>query len=165
MSAFLSVSFFLPRSAVPSKFRFSSISSTQQPDRYPEQVIVRHSSVAPPQYSQTLPPPPDLRISPNPVITTRGHPKALDSIDIAKVRRAPTRLICRRRAKLEIIRGKFMHFFLARLAMKNRAHVPTAKLSAVHGNARYIAADRRRGDGSSAARIPRSTEHRRSGTA
>lgn len=77
--------FLLFWAAVPNKFRFSSISSTPQTERYPDPVVVRHSSIAPPQYTQTLPPPHDLRIAPNPVITTRGHPKPLDNIDIAKV--------------------------------------------------------------------------------
>lgn len=76
---------------VPNKFRFSSISSTQQPDRYSD-ALVRHPSVTPatPQtispISNTLPPPPELRVvQPNPVITSRGQPKPLDNIDIAKV--------------------------------------------------------------------------------
>lgn len=81
---------------VPSKFRFSSVSSTPQSERYPESIPIRHSSVAPitpqPQtlapISNTLPPPPEPfhGVQPNPVITSRGQPKPLDNIDIAKVR-------------------------------------------------------------------------------
>lgn len=79
---------------VPNKFRFSSVSSTPQTDRFPESIPIRHSSVAPgtpqPQtlapISNTLPPPPEFRgVQPNPVITSRGQPKPLDNIDIAKV--------------------------------------------------------------------------------
>lgn len=80
---------------VPTKFRFSSVSSTQQPDRYQETNPVRYSSsvaTVTPQtlssISNTLPPPPELRVvQPNPVITSRGQPKPLDNIDIAKVRK------------------------------------------------------------------------------
>lgn len=79
---------------VPNKFRFSSISSTPQTERFQETIPVRHSTLAPtsPTQSilavhQTLPPPPDLRIAPNPVITSRGQPKSFESIDIAKVLR------------------------------------------------------------------------------
>lgn len=71
--------------AVPSKFRFSSVSSTPQSERFQESHPVRHSSVSPTQFPQTLPPPPDLRLTPNPVITSRGQPKPFDNIDIAKV--------------------------------------------------------------------------------
>lgn len=76
---------------VPNKFRFSSISSTPQTERFPETIHIRHSTLAPtsPQsispVPQTLPPPPDLRIAPNPVITSRGQPKSFENIDIAKV--------------------------------------------------------------------------------
>lgn len=84
---------------VPSKFRFSSVSSTQQPDRYPETNPIRYSSVATvtPQslssISNTLPPPPELRVQPNPVITSRGQPKPLDNIDIAKVRKISLKIL------------------------------------------------------------------------
>ncbi|XP_031627349.1 uncharacterized protein LOC116343441 isoform X2 [Contarinia nasturtii] len=77
---------------VPNKFRFSSVSSTPQTERFPDSIPVRQSSVAPvtPQtyspISNTLPPPPELRVvQPNPVITSRGQPKPLDNIDIAKL--------------------------------------------------------------------------------
>lgn len=78
---------------VPSKFRFSSISSsTPQTERFPETHQLRHSTIASTSVQslspiqQTLPPPPELRIAPNPVITSRGQPKPFENIDIAKVR-------------------------------------------------------------------------------
>lgn len=76
---------------VPNKFRFSSISSTPQTERFSETIPVRYSTLSPSSsqsilpVQQTLPPPPDLRIAPNPVITSRGQPKPFESIDIAKV--------------------------------------------------------------------------------
>lgn len=79
---------------VPSKFRFSSISSTTaQAERYSEPIQVRAPVQAqssaqqqqPSQFQQTLPPPPELRIAPNPVITSRGQPKPFENVDIAKV--------------------------------------------------------------------------------
>ncbi|XP_055296768.1 mucin-5AC [Sitodiplosis mosellana] len=74
---------------VPNKFRFSSVSSTPQTDRYPDSIPVRHSSVSP-VTQQTLAPlsntlPPQPFVQPNPVITSRGQPKPLDNLDIAKL--------------------------------------------------------------------------------
>lgn len=69
---------------IPShKFRFSSLQN-------PITKQAQSSSVVPilsqfPQ--QTIPPPPELRVPPNPVITSRGHPQQQieQQIDIAKV--------------------------------------------------------------------------------
>lgn len=78
---------------VPRKFHFSSLSSTTpQTERFPVTIPVRHSTIASTsvqglsQFPQTLPPPPELRIAPNPVITSRGQPKPIDNLDIAKVK-------------------------------------------------------------------------------
>ena len=63
---------------VPShKFRFSSVQAG--PASGP-------SGPAIPAQVQALPPPPELRIAPNPVITSRGQPKFSEQEDIAKVR-------------------------------------------------------------------------------
>lgn len=35
--------------------------------------------------NQHIPPPPELKIAPNPVITSRGQPKPFQQVDIAKV--------------------------------------------------------------------------------
>lgn len=69
---------------VPNKFRFSSLQSTSPaPERSSELASVRHPVSL--QSQQTIPPPPELRIPPNPVITSRGQPKPLENLDIAKV--------------------------------------------------------------------------------
>lgn len=72
---------------VPTKFRFSSISSTTpQADRFSDSIQVRTpAQPQPSQIQQTLPPPPELRVAPNPVITSRGQPKPFENVDIAKV--------------------------------------------------------------------------------
>lgn len=68
----------------PHKFRFSSVQSSPKPSQ-------ASSSVSPilSQYTQqqSLPPPPELKVPPNPIITSRGQPlqHQLEQIDIAKV--------------------------------------------------------------------------------
>lgn len=70
---------------VPSKFRFSSLTSPR-PISHPTQTERIQESTVRIQTQQSFPPPPpELRVAPNPVITSRGQPKPFDSIDIAKV--------------------------------------------------------------------------------
>lgn len=66
---------------VANKFRFSSLPLQQTKSEQFNEAGVRHQS----QYQQTIPPPPELRIAPNPVITSRGQPKPFEPSDIAKV--------------------------------------------------------------------------------
>lgn len=65
---------------VANKFRFSSLPAQQTK---PEQLSERHQSQF--QAQHTIPPPPELRIAPNPVITSRGQPQPFEPNDIAKV--------------------------------------------------------------------------------
>lgn len=73
-----------PRVPVSSRIRFSSL---------PPEPLTAPSGPSGPsapahiQQIQTLPPPPDQqRISPNPVITSRGQPKSFSQDEILKVR-------------------------------------------------------------------------------
>lgn len=83
---------------VPSRVRFGSAFSSPQEVRTqsPQQIL---KPTVPPQYHrqppqvihaqvQTIPPPPELKVSPNPIITSRGQPKHLLDAqeEIAKVR-------------------------------------------------------------------------------
>lgn len=43
-------------------------------------------SLYPVPRGQTIPPPPELKVPPKPVITSRGQPKPFQHVDIAKVR-------------------------------------------------------------------------------
>lgn len=56
----------------PQKFRFSSISPSGSGQGIAARV-------------HAIPPPPELRVAPNPVITSRGQPKFEEEKDIAKV--------------------------------------------------------------------------------
>lgn len=74
-----------PRVPVSSRIRFSSL---------PPEPLTAPSGPSGPsapahiQQIQTLPPPPDQqRISPNPVITSRGQPKSFSQDEILKVRK------------------------------------------------------------------------------
>lgn len=82
---------------VPSRVRFgSAFTSPQEVRTQPPQQILKPT--VPPQYHrqppqviqaqvQTIPPPPELKVSPNPIITSRGQPKHLLEAqeEIAKV--------------------------------------------------------------------------------
>ncbi len=65
----------------PQKFRFSSPSGP--------------ASQGIPARVHAIPPPPELRVAPNPVITSRGQPKFEEEKDIAKVRITNGSLFCR----------------------------------------------------------------------
>lgn len=68
----------------PHKFRFSSLQagpSSQKPQSQAQHAIQAQI--------QSIPPPPELRIAPNPVITSRGQPKLIEQQNIAKVRENP----------------------------------------------------------------------------
>lgn len=58
-----------------------SIARNEQP--LSDQPVI---SLYPIPRGQTLPPPPELRISPKPVVTSRGQPKPFQTDDIAKVK-------------------------------------------------------------------------------
>lgn len=60
------------------KFRFSSVPSAAGPSSAP-------SGPAIPAQIQSIPPPPELKVAPNPVITSRGQPKLTEQEHIAKV--------------------------------------------------------------------------------
>lgn len=60
----------------PQKFRFSS---------GPSSAPSGPSSQGIPARVHAIPPPPELRVAPNPVITSRGQPKFEEEKDIAKV--------------------------------------------------------------------------------
>lgn len=71
-----------PRVPIASRIRFSSLPT--EPPSGPS----GPSAPAHIQQIQTLPPPPDqLRIAPNPVITSRGQPKSFSQDEILKVSR------------------------------------------------------------------------------
>lgn len=80
---------------VANKFRFSS-SPAQQAK--PEQLAERHQTQFQPQH--TIPPPPELRIAPNPVITSRGQPQPFEPNDIAKVNKYRMQCDCESTTKL-----------------------------------------------------------------
>ncbi|KAM7351087.1 chitin deacetylase-like 5 [Cochliomyia hominivorax] len=72
---------------VPSRVRFGSAFTSPQEVRNPQPQQVLKATV-PPQYHrqppqviqaqvQTIPPPPELKVSPNPIVTSRGQPKHL----------------------------------------------------------------------------------------
>lgn len=65
---------------VTNKFRFTSIPAQQSKSEQLSESGFRYQS------EQTIPPPPELHIAPNPVITSRGQPKPFEPNDIAKVR-------------------------------------------------------------------------------
>lgn len=67
---------------VTNKFRFSSLPAQQTKSEQLSETGVRQSQY---RVQQTLPPPPELRIAPNPVITSRGQPKPFEPSDLAKV--------------------------------------------------------------------------------
>lgn len=62
----------------PQKFRFSSVQSAPSG---PSAQGIQQARV------HAIPPPPELRVAPNPVITSRGQPKFEEEKDIAKVNR------------------------------------------------------------------------------
>lgn len=60
------------------KFRFSSLQAGTTYQSHPQQLKQQQphqQQPAPFSQQQSLPPPPELRIAPNPVVTSRGHPK------------------------------------------------------------------------------------------
>lgn len=86
------------------KFRFSSLQNgptSPAPSRQPQQLPLQQQQQ--PQYQQqhqqqqqqqhqvyqaqvqAIPPPPELRVAPNPVVTSRGQPKLIEQQNIAKV--------------------------------------------------------------------------------
>ena len=84
---------------VPSRVRFGSAFTSPQDVRSQPQSQQILKATVPPQYHrqppqviqaqvQTIPPPPELKVSPNPVITSRGQPKHLLEAqeEIAKVK-------------------------------------------------------------------------------
>ena len=71
---------------VTQKFRFSSVPSAAHAQQSRPSGPSGPSAPAIPARVQTLPPPEPLRVAPNPVVTSRGQPKQLDTqADIAKL--------------------------------------------------------------------------------
>lgn len=80
-----------PRVPAVTKFRFSSVPEQQQPARETQREREREREQSQPsapahiQQIQTIPPPPELKYAPNPVITSRGQPRNFEKDEIIKV--------------------------------------------------------------------------------